>query len=176
MANGLQWLPDMGLSNYRNDHIILQLLVDQIVFESASLDLNGPLECTQICLQMLRGSKLNREKAANISHLWDALIWILQKATQMRNIDRLTESKAALQVPAFAQIGIRKTQRNRSPGQIRSFEFAREMSNEEWDEWSNRIKSMAMGTKLRGLGCGPTYTRHGFVRDPDGICGRVSSA
>jgi hypothetical protein len=185
IANGLQWLSNMASNHYMNGRIILEYLLDQIAFESASLDLNGPLECGYICLQALQGSEADWNLASiwwninvdtELSHLWDALIWILENASKMRNAGYLPASEDIPKVPAFAKIGIRKIQKDRFPGRIRSFEFAREMSTEQWEEWSNRVKSMAMGVKLGGLGCGLMYARDRFTRDPDGICGWISSA
>jgi hypothetical protein len=187
IANGLKWLSCMGLSNYQSRYIILGLLVDQIVFDSASPDLNEALECSYICLQTLREvatdvrtssvDHWNYEIAGGarmeLSHLGDALIWVLQNATKKRNEKGSTAFFQASKPLPFATMAISKPERpgQAPPGRVRSFEFARGMSDEEWDEWSTRTLTMIMGVRLGGLGCEPVYSQHKFVRDPDGICG-----
>jgi hypothetical protein len=190
-ANGLEWLSCMGLSNYQNRYIILKLLVDQIVFDSTSPDLNEALECSYICLQTLRQAATdvrtssvdhwNYEIAGDaqmeLSHLGDALIWVLQNATKRRNEGGSTAFVQASKPLPFAAMTISKVEiLGQAPlGRVRSFEFARRMSDEEWEEWSARTLTMIMGVRLGGLGCGPVYSRHRFVQDPDGICGWTCS-
>jgi hypothetical protein len=187
IANGLEWLSRIGIGDYWTRLIILEIIVDQISFENATPNLNGPLECSYICLQNLRGTiirsivdrryqiddgDLEATVAQAVSYLQHALTWVLQSAANMRNEGHLSLTEDNHEVPSFAQMAIRRIQDHGAPpGQLRSFEFAREMSNEEWEEWSLRVKVMVMGAKLGGLGCGPMYAQHRFVRDPDGICG-----
>jgi hypothetical protein len=183
VANGLEWLYTIGLGDHKSQDVILELLVDQIVFESASSDLNGPLECSYICLQTLRRSNegqneeqhhgiiVEHDFSTTLLDLREALAWVLRNAYKMRSERGLLASEDEFKVPTFAKIGRRKNEIQRHPGRIRSFKFAREMSNEEWDEWSSRVKTMVMGVDLRGLGCGPVSTQHRFTRDPEGICG-----
>ncbi|PVF90905.1 hypothetical protein CPB86DRAFT_803216, partial [Serendipita vermifera] len=196
IANGLSWLSRIGLSDPRLTCVVLQLLVDQIIFESANMDINGPLECSFICLQTLRGfSPIDRgdnnsgwndelsdgisegssdrnddSDGQELSHLQEALMWILHNATTMRNTGALPPSDGDFKAPEFATIAIRKVEDGlASPGQPRSFEFVKDMSDEEWEEWSGRIKSMVMGINLGGLEPGPMYARHRFLQDPDGV-------
>jgi hypothetical protein len=184
MADGLGWVSRIGLSDYWIRDVLLNLLVDQIVFENATQDFNGVLECAYICLQTLRGtivgSVAHRRKDWNLqmtghkelSFLQESLIWVLQKVTKTRNGTSLPALENTYEPPSFAKIAVRKFRDYgvASPGQIRSFEFTTEMSNEQWEEWSLRVKVMAMGAKLGGLGCEPMYAQYRFVRDPDGMC------
>jgi hypothetical protein len=186
IANGREWLSHIGLSDYERGRIVLTLLVDQLVFETASQDLDGPLECTYICLQTLQGSASNwnilgfdpgfnlignLDTDTKLSHLRDALIWVLKNAIKRRDEVCPLALEYEPEVPTFAKIGLRRTQAHGiAPWKIRTFEFSKQMSTEEWDEWSNRVKTMVMGVSLGGLGCEPNYGRHRFVRDPDGIC------
>jgi hypothetical protein len=191
--NGLDRVSRMGLENHWTRGGILEFLVDQIVFESASTDLDGPLECSYICLQTLRGTivgymgdrkeklmKWDREYTGyqGLSDLQDALMWILQEATDMRYLGYLPLFEDDYEVPSFAKIAIKRIEEHgsESPGQFRSFEFANEMSSEEWEDWSAKVKTIIMGASLGGLGCGPMYGRDKFTRDPDGTCGWTSSA
>jgi hypothetical protein len=115
-----------------------------------------------------------------LANLRDTLIWVLQTATKTRNEDSSHESNKGPELDnlPFATIAHRKVQTHglAYPGQVRSFEFTRGMSDEEWEEWSTRIKTMIMGVRLGGLGCGPVYAVHRFVRDPDGTCGATCPA
>ncbi|PVG04033.1 hypothetical protein CPB86DRAFT_868802, partial [Serendipita vermifera] len=97
-----------------------------------------------------------------LSHLWDALMWVLHNAVTVRNTDAPAPSKDNYEAPVFATLAIQRTQHHglASPGQVRSFECVKDMSDEEWEEWSGRIKSMVMGINLGGLEPGPMYARH----------------
>jgi hypothetical protein len=185
IANGFSCLPNIGLANNENRDTILGLLVDQIVFESTSPDLNGPLECTYMCLQTLHPAELPIDSTIDLNfettdielpNLRDALIWVLEKAVKVREDVSLPPLEGEPKAPAFATIGIRKTEQNISPGRIRSFEFARKLSREEWEQWSSSVKVSIMGVSLRGLGCGPVYGAYRPSRDPDGICGQTYSS
>jgi hypothetical protein len=185
MASGHEWLSTIGLGDYGNQENVVKLLVDQIVFESASPDLSGPLESAHICLQTLWGSAegwiVKRVHGQGVilhpsaSSLGEALRWIqdnfvgIRYKAPLRRPDRYN-------VPSFAQIGINKKHRGRWSGTFRSFEFVEKLSVEEWEEWSNRVKILIMGVNLGGLGCGPTHAQHRFTRDPDGVCGYIYSA
>jgi hypothetical protein len=194
MANGLEWLSCVGLSDPWSCSIILRLLVDQIIFETATPHLHTALECSYICLQTLRGARflplvLDDDRSMDsrlmvrgdeLANLRKTLIWVFQTATKTRSEDgphELSKEPELDNLP-FATIAHQKVQMHglASPGQVRSFEFTRGMSNEEWEEWSTRIKTMIMGVRLGGLGCGPVYAVHRFVRDPDGTCGATCSA
>jgi hypothetical protein len=178
IANGFNYLPNILLANCVNHVAKLELLVDQIVFESTSPDINGPLKCTHTCLQSLRQAELTFGSTIDLIfgtkdreplNLRNALIWVLETAAKARNTVPLPVLKAEPEVPAFATIGIRRIEQNISPGRIRSFEFAREVSSEEWEEWSSSVKVLIMGASLRGLGCGPVHGANRLSRDPDGI-------
>jgi hypothetical protein len=188
MVNGFKWLSNIGLNNH-NRSIVLDLLVDQIVFESVSPDINVPFEFLYLYLQNSSRTRLELNislggfewlewcifRTTEPSKLQDALIWVLGNAAKMRNRGVSLVSEGKHEVPSFASIGLRKAKERRPIGQIRSFKFAKEMSDEGWEDWTNKIKSMAMGLYLNGLGCGPKYAQHKFVRDPDGICGSTCS-
>jgi hypothetical protein len=185
IANGFNCLPNIGLANYENRDTILEFLVDQIVFESTSPDLNGPLKCTYMCLQTLHpaeltiGSTIDQDFETTdieLLKLRDALIWVLEKAAKARDDVSLPPLAGEPEAPAFATIGIRRTEENISPGRIRSFEFARKLSREEWEEWSSSVKVLVMGVSLHGLGCGPVHGGYRLSRDPDGICGWTYSS
>jgi hypothetical protein len=185
IANGFNCLPNIGLANYENRDTILEFLVDQIVFESTIPDLNGPLECTYMCLQTLHpaelpiGSTIDQDfetTDVELLKLRDALIWVLEKAAKVREDVSLPPLAGEPEVPAFATIGIRRIEENICPGRIRSFEFARKLSREEWEEWSRSVKVLIMGVSLRGLGPGPVHGANRLSRDPDGICGWTYSA
>jgi hypothetical protein len=180
IAEGSNCLPNIGLTDYENRDTILELLVDQIVFESTSPDLNGPLECTHMCLQTLGPAELTIDstidpnlgtKDKELLHLRDALIWILAKAAKAHDALSPPTLEGQPEVLGFTAIDVRRIKQNISPGRIRSFGFAREVSSEEWEEWSSSVKVLIMGTSLRGLGCGPVYGAYRPLRDPDGICG-----
>ncbi|PVG04032.1 hypothetical protein CPB86DRAFT_868801 [Serendipita vermifera] len=196
IANGLTWLSCIGLNGRIHANVVLQLLVDQTMFENANTDINGPLECSFVCLQTLGDiSPTDRNDGSSdwndgnsegstdqsddpdgqeLSHLRGALMWVLHNATTMRNAGTLPPSDGDFKAPEFATIAIQKVKDGlASPGQLRSFEFVKDMSNEEWEEWSGRIKSMVMGVHLGGLGTGPTHGWHRFPRDPDGACGSI---
>jgi hypothetical protein len=183
MVNGFEWLSTIGLGDYGNQENIVKLLIDQVVFESASPDLSGVLESTQTCLQTLRGLASEHEwimwvsgsVTPNIGSLYMALRWIHDNFIKMRYGDPLPLSGKS-DVPFFAFIDHKKKLRKQSPGRIRSFDFVGKLSVEEWEEWSNRVKILVMGVKLGGLGCGPTHAQHRFARDPDGVCGHIYSA
>jgi hypothetical protein len=185
IADGLDCLPNIGLGDYENGDTILELLVDQIVFESTSPDLNGPLECTHMCLQTLCSSELTIDSIVDsilgttdkeLLNLRSVLIWALKKAVKARDEVPLPVLEAEPEITAFATIGIRRTEQNISPGRIRSFEFAREVSSKEWEEWSSSVKVLVMGASLRGLGCGSVHGACRPSRDPDGICGWTYSS
>jgi hypothetical protein len=151
--------------------------VDQIIFESTSPDLNGPLECTHMCLQSLRPAEFTIDSIIDpnlgmkeLLNLRDALIWVLKKAAKARDQVSIPALEGELEVPAFATIGIRRQKHDSSLGRIRSFEFVRELSRDEWDEWSSSVEVLIMGTSLYGLGCGPVHGASRPSRDPDGIC------
>jgi hypothetical protein len=179
ISNGLNCLPNIGLGAYENRDTILELLVDQIVFESTSPDLNGPLKCTHQCLQTSCPDELTIDSTIDPSfgttgnellYLRSALVWILETAAKARTQVSLPALEGEFEVSAFATIGIRRYEHTESLGWIRSLEFARDMSSEEWEEWSSSVKVLVMGASLRGLGCGPVHGVYRPSRDPDGIC------
>jgi hypothetical protein len=182
IANGFNYLPNIGLGDYMNRDTILELLVDQIVFDSTSPDLNGPLKCTYMCLQTLHLAKstivdpILGMTDKELSNLRDALIWVLEKAAEAHGKVPLPALEGEPEVLAFATIGIRRDRQNISQGRIRSFEFGREVSSEEWEEWSSSIKVLIMGGSLGGLGCGPVYAANRLSRDPDGLCSWIYSS
>ncbi|CAG8741640.1 15457_t:CDS:2, partial [Acaulospora colombiana] len=145
-----------------------KLLVDQLVFESAAMDISGPLECVHMCLQNPKGiaseplfyMAYNLDDQGEISHLRKALMWVLHNATAMRHAEGPpSPSEKDTVVPEFAVLAVRRAEQSgsASPGRLRSFEFVKNMSDEEWEEWSARIKSMVMGINLRGLEPGPIH-------------------
>jgi hypothetical protein len=184
MVNGFEWLSTIGLGDYGNQENMVKLLIDQVVFESASPDLSGLLESTHICLQTLRGLASEHEwikwiaeggEIPNIASLYLALRWIHDNFIKMRYGTPVPLSET-FDIPFFALIGRKKKLRKQSPGRIRSFDFVGKLSVEEWEEWLSRVKILVMGVKLGGLGCGPTHAQHRFARDPDGVCGHIYSA
>jgi hypothetical protein len=159
--------------------------VDQIVFDSTSPDLDGPLKCTHLCLQTLHPAELAIDLTTDrntgttdeeLLNLRDVLIWILETAAKARDKVSLPTLEDELEVSVFATLDFRRTQYTGSPGRIRSFEFAREVSSEEWEEWSSSVKVLVMGASLRGLGCGSVHGACRPSRDPDGICGWTYSS
>ncbi|PVG04035.1 hypothetical protein CPB86DRAFT_868804 [Serendipita vermifera] len=187
LANGLEWVSRIGLNGYIHASAILQIIVDQIVFESAAADIDGPLECSYICLKTLRGITLGSPSDRNenihifvdvdgqkeLCNLREALIWVLQNATEMRHNGAIPPLNSNPELLEFATLAIQRIRQLElaCPGQLRSFEFIRNMPDEEWEVWSGKIKSMVMGINMGGLEPGPMLTRHRFVRDAEGICG-----
>jgi hypothetical protein len=188
-ANGLEWLAYMGLGSYWNRDIIVELLVDQIVFESATSDLNRALEYSNICLQTLRDAiiqiitdlenptYLDAHEYKELKWLHDALVWVMNSAVTARNEDELHRLDKPSEVPKFATMAIRiiAEWELTSPREIRSFEFARHMVEEEWKTWIARLKAMIMGVTLGGLEPSHVYAMSKFIRDPDWVCGSVST-
>ncbi|PVG04037.1 hypothetical protein CPB86DRAFT_809939 [Serendipita vermifera] len=169
LANGLIWLSRFGLGVHWMRDVILGLLTDHIVFESVALDINGPLECAYICLQTLRGAtqppmnkddqrhfNLDVSEETELLYLRDALLWVMNCSIKAREGDLLTVSN---EIPQFASMAIRNIEEEvvAVPRQVRSFEFARGMSEEEWAQWIVRLKTMIMGVALGGLGPGRTH-------------------
>jgi hypothetical protein len=177
----------MGLGSYWNRDIIVELLVDQIVFESATSDLNRALQYSYICLQTLRDgiiqpitdlenpTYLDAHEYKELEWLHDALVWVMNSAVTARNEDEPRPLDKPSEVPKFATMAIRNTTEWEltSPRDIRSFGFARDMSDEEWKTWMARLKAMIMGITLGGLEPGPVYAMSKFIRDPDWVCGSV---
>jgi hypothetical protein len=132
IANGHKWLSNIGLNDH-NRSIVLDLLVDQIAFESVNPDINVPLELLHVCLQNSSGPRLEFGiplggldgldglewcifRATEPSQFQDALIWVSGNAAKMRNGGPLLVSEGINEVPSFASIGLRKAKERRPIG------------------------------------------------------------
>ncbi|PVG03071.1 hypothetical protein CPB86DRAFT_822594 [Serendipita vermifera] len=199
-ANGLEWLPLIALNGTETrggdastrdraiwpDHVLddvtLQdLLIDQVIFSSANERIGPPLNSLYHYLLSI-GTRSTRHpedssESFRMITLRHALSWVLDKSIKVQHsIGSAQDSPNDIFNPEtfhFAKVGLRKLYRYKwsSLGQIRSFDFVKDMSKEEWEEWITHIKVMLMGTTLNGLRSGPTYDSHRFSRDPDGVCG-----
>jgi hypothetical protein len=200
-ANGLKWLPLIALNGTEmrggatsvrdrtiwTDHILdnvtLQdLLIDQIIFSSANEQINPPLVSLYSYLQSIGTRAAQDPDSSSESSrqiiLRHALSWVLDNSIKTRTSIGDTQDSIPVfdhESFHFAKVGLRKLYRYKwsSPGDIRSFNFVKDMSNEDWEEWVVRLRVMIMGSRLNGLRSGPTYEDHRFFRDPDGICGSL---
>jgi hypothetical protein len=185
-ADGLRWLPLIILNRPSCIHAVLQLLVDQIVFSSASEDINTPLSCTYQCIQVFGSifpsgkpyyARIANSGLSELANLRDALLWVLRKSMAVRehfNTPRKSSLDAS-ELPHFATIAIKKRRRyGIQDGEARSFDFVMDMSDGRWDEWKAMLRTMVMGISLGGLGVETSRTNR--VEDPIGICAPVSSS
>ncbi|PVG03047.1 hypothetical protein CPB86DRAFT_750146 [Serendipita vermifera] len=181
-ANGLEWLPHISLGNAPNCGIITHLLVDQIVFSTASKDIKYPLISSYYYLQTLGttpilGVTTPNRQSDEVRFLRDALLWLMRNSVDQRGIpgDNTGRgcSRADSGVPTFAIIGRRKVGWYGWPsgGELRSLDSVKEMSIREWEEWTVTLKVLAMGATLGGLKPGLDYNGSRFIRDPDCVCG-----
>jgi hypothetical protein len=180
-ANGLEWLPLISLNTSSSHSAVLEILVDQIVFQSAIEDIRRPLTSSYRYLQSL-GVTLQPSTTEILTptsrmfsprrlfHLQEASLWLLFHSRSVRISSNDLLERPGL--PWFATIGRKKLDEYglTSAGNMRSFDFARYMTTGEWEEWEARLRIIAMGAALGGLKPCLRYGRARFVRDPDGLC------
>ncbi|PVG03917.1 hypothetical protein CPB86DRAFT_310221, partial [Serendipita vermifera] len=184
-ANGLEWLPLISLNMASSRPAISEILVDQILFESANDDIRKPLIGTYVYLQSL-GVNLAQSSPNKVLtptswtlnppgpvYLREASLWLLFNSFSARiSTSDPSYSPEKSQIPWFATIGRRKLEQDKSSsaGKMKSFDFVKSMTMEEWEEWMTTIRTLAMGSILGGLKPGHYHNRSKFGRDPDGLC------
>ncbi|PVF97159.1 hypothetical protein CPB86DRAFT_760725 [Serendipita vermifera] len=183
-ANGLNWLPPIILNRPSSAHAVLQLLVDQIVFPSASEGVGSPLSCSHQCIQVLGTivGQISRKKSrtgiitsqfGEVTNLREALLWVLNKAIVTHDLPDSSRAGSfeMIELPHFATIAIKKRRwYGAQDDETRTFEFVKDMSGEEWDDWTANLRAMIMGISLGGLNVESTYRANKLLKDPDGIC------
>ncbi|PVF92409.1 hypothetical protein CPB86DRAFT_791186 [Serendipita vermifera] len=173
-ANGLYWLPLIVLNalppwdQMPRCYALTEILVDHILSSTASRDIQVPLSTSYYYLQSI-GQSHDPENYPRLFNLQTTLLWALNSATKIHNSQTHLKSSSSLvfDPPAL--------EREDWPtvGDIRSFDFVKDLSGEEWENWVTGLKVMIMGASLGGLNPSPFQDRNRFYRDPDGLCGRV---
>ncbi|PVF97747.1 hypothetical protein CPB86DRAFT_826271 [Serendipita vermifera] len=173
-VNGLDWLPLIAFNAIHTenralrDNVLTEILVDQILSPTANQDVHAPLSSTYHYLQSI-GQSHNPRDQDGLANLRAALMWIFTNSTKVHDSqDRAEESSPLVLNPPVLE-------REDWPqvGDVRSFDFVKDISGEEWEEWVTRLKVMVMGASLGGLKPGPFHDSNRFCRDPDGPCGRI---
>ncbi|PVF97746.1 hypothetical protein CPB86DRAFT_413539 [Serendipita vermifera] len=173
-ANGLDWLPLIAFNAIHTedqalrDNVLTEILFDQILYSTASRDVHAPLSSSYHYLQSI-GQSHNPQDHHGLANLRAALVWVFKNSTRVHDSqDRAQESSPLVFDPPVLE-------RKDWPevGDVRSFDFVKDMSGEEWEDWATRLKVMIMGVSLGGLKPGPFQDRNRFYRDPDGFCGRI---
>jgi hypothetical protein len=180
-ANGLQLLPRIISRNPTRNQAVMQLVIDQIIFPNASRCIEMALNCSYHCFQVLvdmgppsteKLPNAGMTPRASIADLHDALIWVLNHSTAMRYSSDFCIQQ--IQLPQFATIAIQKVRLYGTlEGEVRSFVFVREMTQEEWDQWVAKLKTVVMAVKLGGLKATFTHRVDRLLKDVEGICSRI---
>ncbi|PVF97761.1 hypothetical protein CPB86DRAFT_759745 [Serendipita vermifera] len=168
-ANGLDWLPLIALNAIHTedrtpwDNALTEILVDQILSSTANQDLHVPLSSSYHYLQSI-GQSHNPRDHHGLANLRTALLWVLNNSTRVHDSqDRTEESPLVFDPPVLEREDWSQV------GDIRSFDFVKDLSGEEWAEWVTKLKVLIMGASLGGLKPGPFQNTNRFCRDPDGI-------
>jgi hypothetical protein len=180
-ANGLQLLPRIISHNPKRNQAVMQLVIDQIIFPNASRCTEMALNCSYHCLQVLVNmAPSSTEKLPNagvftrssIADLHDALIWVLNQSITMRYSSDFCIQQ--IQLPQIATIAIQKIRLYGTlEGEATPFVFVREMTQEKWDQWVVKLKTMVMAVKLGGLKSTSTHRVDRLLKDVEGICSRI---
>ncbi|CAG8452974.1 9391_t:CDS:2, partial [Acaulospora colombiana] len=171
-ANGLAWLPLIAQNDiYTEDqslkeNILTEILIDQILFSTANRNVQVSLLSSYHYLQSI-GQTWTQigDQSHRLPNLQAALIWVLNHSIKLHNSKILAAS-------SFSLIDQPNLERYNWPtvGEVRSFSFIKDMSDEEWQEWVARLRVLIMGASLGGLKPGPLQNRGRFSRDTDGLC------
>ncbi|PVG03049.1 hypothetical protein CPB86DRAFT_793958 [Serendipita vermifera] len=177
-ANGLDWLPLIALNNtHPGDRILLndilaEVLVDQILSSAASQDIRAPLLSCYHYLESLGqipARSLYESNGQGQSNLQRTLLWVLTESVKICNSEGYFESL----LPVVSRPPLLNRRFWPAFGEVRSFDFVRDLSDEEWHEWVARLKVLIMGATLGGLKPCPVQNKNRFSRDPDGVCSLV---
>ncbi|PVG03064.1 hypothetical protein CPB86DRAFT_869977 [Serendipita vermifera] len=173
-ANGLDWLPLIALNAIHPrdrrllNNVLAEILVDHILSSRANRDIRAPLSSSYHYLQSI-GQRRNPQDHDGLANLRTALLWVLDESTEAHDSHERTNESSPLvfDPPILERVGWPRLKN------VRSFEFIKDMSDEEWEDWVTRLKVMIMGVSQGGLKPGPFQNRNRFCRDPDGVCGRM---
>ncbi|PVF92408.1 hypothetical protein CPB86DRAFT_877909 [Serendipita vermifera] len=173
-ANGLDLLPLIAFyplhptDPIQGPNALEEILVDHILSSTANRDVRKPLLSSYRYLQSIGESHNSRDYHGR-TNLEIVLRWVLNSATKVHDSTNHPESSSPLVFdPPILERGDWPT-----VGDIRSFDFVNDISDEEWEDWVIRLKVMIMGAPLGGLKPGPLQDSNRFCRDPDGLCGRI---
>ncbi|PVF96426.1 hypothetical protein CPB86DRAFT_874976 [Serendipita vermifera] len=173
-ANGLDWLPLIAFNAIHGedirflDNALAEILVNHILSSAANQEVIAPLSCSYHYLQSM-GQCHNSSDHHRLANLRVTFVWVLNNSIKVHDSQDTAESSA----PLLFDPPILEREDWPTVGDVRSFDFVNDMSDEEWDDWVTRLKVMIMGVSLGGLKPGPLQDRNRFCRDPDGLCGRL---
>lgn len=172
-ANGLDWLPLIAQKALHPDDRFLgndaltEILVDQTLFSISNQDAQSLLSSSYHYLQVIGqglAQILKRSNHRQLSNLRIAFLWALHHSRMIYNSKEDIESSTP---PTVNPPNLKRFDWP-TVGEIRSFDFVKTMSEEEWQEWVTRLKVLIMGTSRGGLKPGPLQNKGRFLRDPDG--------
>ncbi|PVF92406.1 hypothetical protein CPB86DRAFT_877907 [Serendipita vermifera] len=173
-ANGLDWLPLIALNAIHTEYLVpsdnalAEILVDHILSSAVNQDVVAPLSCSYHYLQSI-GQSCNPRNHHILDNLRTTIVWLLNNSIKVHE----TQYPAKSSSPLVFDPPVLEREDWPTVGGVRSFNFIKDMSGEEWEDWVTRLKVMIMGASLGGLKPGPLQERNRFCRDPDGLCGRL---
>ncbi|PVG03067.1 hypothetical protein CPB86DRAFT_869980 [Serendipita vermifera] len=173
-ANGLEWLPLIALNPIHPedrtlwDNALAEILVDHILSLTVSHDIQEPLSSSYHYSQSI-GQSDNPLDHHRLANLRTALLWVLNNSTNVHDAQDRADSSS----PLVFDPPVLEREAWPTVGDVRSFDFVKDMSGEAWEDYVTRLQVLIMGTSLGGLKPGPLQDRNRFCQDPDGFCGRI---
>jgi hypothetical protein len=160
----LRWFPLIVLYNPEHTSKILQVLIHQIVF-SQGIDFIGiHLESLYHILLVITSRRRFLRRATEV------LSWVMARAGYTRDPQVNQGPDESIDILKLVIIDQREEGIGMPPMELRNFDFVTNMPDEEWAEWTTRMKVLILGTKLGALKDGPRYSKGRYSRDPDGVC------
>jgi hypothetical protein len=160
----LRWFPLVVLYNPEHTSKILQVLINQTVFSQGIEFIGIPLESLYHILLVIASRRRFLRRATEI------LSWVMAHAGYTRDPQVNQGPDRSIDILKLVTINQRDEGIGIPPMELRNFDFVTNMSDEEWAEWTTRIKILILGTMLGGLKYGPGYSKVKYIRDPDGVC------
>jgi hypothetical protein len=163
----LRWFPQIVL--YKPEHTpkILEVWINQTVLSQGIEDIDILFESLyRILLVVTPVQRILRR-------VRKALYWIMIRAEHTHSPYVNQDQDEPINILKLVTIDLEAEWVDgigAPPIELRNFDFVTNMSDEEWAEWTTRIKILILGTRLGGLKYRPGYSKVKYIRDPDGVC------